>query len=116
MTSTGQAAVRIRRPDGTWTLQSLANPADPLAEKDTWLRGEDVPAGAWAVVDQAADLAIVSRVPREQIGQCLLNWSGRGARVNPEVYSPEVKLAPGKSITLEQTYEVMKPASKLGAG
>jgi len=113
VTSTTDTSVLVQRADGTWKRQSLANPPDPLAEKDTWLRGEDVPAGAWAVVDRAADLAIVSRVPREQIGQCLLNWSGRGARVNLEVYSREGKLAPGASITLEQTYEVVQPAGKV---
>ncbi len=111
--STRRASVRVRQGDNTWRTLSLANPADPQAEKDVWLRGGEMPAGAWAVVDEAADLAIVNRAAREQLGQCLLNWDGKQGRVNLELYSPEVKLAPGQSITIEQTYEVVQPASKL---
>ena len=70
-----------------------------------------MPAGAWAVVDAASGTAIVNRVPREQIGQCLLNWSGAGKRVNLEIYSPERTLGVGESITLSQSYEVTTPGA-----
>jgi len=40
-------------------------------------------------------------------------WSGNQARVNLELYSPEAKLAPGESITIEQIYEGVRPASGL---
>ena len=111
--STQTASVRIRQQEGTWRVIGLANPDDPLAEKEVWLRGDEVPAGAWAVVDEAADLAILNRVARQQIGQRLLNWNGQASRVNLELYSPEGKLAPGEAITIEQTYEVIQPASDL---
>ncbi len=101
-----KASVRIRRADGTWRVVSLANPADPNAEKDEWLRGAEVPAGAWALVDEAAGVTLVNRVKREQIGQCLLNWSGAKKRANLELYSNEKQLAPGESLTLEHSYSV----------
>jgi len=106
VTSTRQAKVRILRADGSWRTEDLANPADPGAEKDIWLRGDDVPAGKWALVDETAGWTIVNRVPESQIGQCLLNWKGSEARVNLELYSPEVKLESGESITIEHTYQI----------
>ena len=115
VTSTQKASVRILGAGGEWHTKSLANPEDPHAEKEMWLRGKDVPQGAWAVIDEAADVAIVNRVPREQLSQCLLNWSGSLSRVNLELFSPEVKLEPGKAITIEQSYEVVSPAGEAGS-
>ena len=45
------------------------------------------------------------------VAQALLNRSGQQARVNLELYSPEIQLAPGQSLTLDQTYEVVSPAT-----
>jgi hypothetical protein len=110
--STQKASVRMMKADGTWAERSLANPKDPNAEDQMWLQGGDVPNGAWAVVDEANGISIINRVPREQIGQCLLNWNGAGARVNLEVYSPEKNLGPGQSITISQSYEVTGASGK----
>ena len=104
VSSTGKASARVMGADGKWRTITLF--ADPLAEKDEWLRETDVPAGAWAVVDGAADVAIVDRFDRAQIGQCLLNRSGASKRVNLELFSPETPVAAGKSITIAHTYEV----------
>jgi hypothetical protein len=103
---TGRAKVRIRKADGSWRTDDLANPADPKAEKSVWLTGADVPAGEWQVVDEAAGVTLTDRAPREQLWQCLLNWSGEQKRVNLELYSPERTLAPGESITISHSYEV----------
>jgi len=111
---TQRAEVRVRKTDGTWKTYELANPADPKAEKELWLAGDDVPAGRWAVVDLAADLALLDRVPREQLDKCLLNWNGAKSRVNLELFSPEAKLAPGQTLTIEQSYEVISPAQVAG--
>ena len=56
--------------------------------------------------DAAANTAIVDRFDRQQIGQCLLNRNGATKRVNLELFSPETKVAPGKSITIAHTYEI----------
>ena len=106
--TTQKATVRILKADGTWRTENLADPNDPTAEKNVWLQGADIPNGAWAFSDDAAGWSLTCRVPRAQIGQCLLNWSGSQNRVNLEVYSPEAKLDAGGSLTLEQRWEVGK--------
>lgn len=106
VSSTAQTSVRILSVDGSWRNIDLANPADLNAEKDLWLREGEVPNGAWEIVDKGAGLTISNRVQRSMLGQCLLNWSGAGHRVNLELFSPETKLAPGQALTLEHTYEV----------
>lgn len=108
VTSLDQASVRILGPDGKWRSVALGGTADA----ETWLRDQDVPAGAWAVVDEAAGLAILNRVPRAQLSQCLLDRSPSQHRVNLELYSPQVKLQPGQTLTLEHTYEVVSPVDK----
>ncbi|MFQ6096843.1 MAG: DUF4838 domain-containing protein, partial [Armatimonadota bacterium] len=104
--STAKAAVRMRRRDGKWRVQSLATPDDPQAEKNVWLRGDERPAGEWAVVDEVAGLAILSRFDPAQVEQCLLNWSGKEGRVNLELFSPNVELSPGGEISISHAYEV----------
>ncbi len=110
--STGQAAVYMRQADGSWSRKSLANPADPRAEKSIFLQSDDIPAGAWAVVDEAAKIAIVNRMPAGKLSQVLLNWNGADGRVNLELYSKARKLKPGEKIVLEQTYQVVAPFSE----
>ena len=109
--STQSAHVRVRRPDGTWQTTDLASPQDPKAEKEVWLRGEDLPAGRWAAVDLQTDLAIVNHVARDDLESCLLNWNGEKSRVNLELFSKQKKLAPGETLTLRHSYEVAYPAS-----
>jgi hypothetical protein len=111
VTSTEQASVRILSAAGTWQTVSLANPADPTAELNEWRRDGELPAGAWAVVDEAADVAIMDRFAPGQVVQALLNRSGAQSRVNLEIYSPEVQLPPGKSLSLEHAYEIITPAA-----
>lgn len=105
-----QASARVLRPDGSWQTIRLPNERDPATEVNEFLSGEDVPAGAWAVVDEAAGLAIVNRFSREHISQALLNRSGSSNRVNLELYSVERELQPGESLALEHSYEVLTVA------
>ncbi|NPV47735.1 MAG: DUF4838 domain-containing protein [Armatimonadetes bacterium] len=108
--SLAQASARVLRPDGSWQTIKLPSEKDPAAEVNEFLSGEDVPAGAWAVVDEAAGLAIVNRFERVQVSQALLNRSGSQNRVNLELYSLERELQPGESLTLQHTYEVLPVA------
>jgi len=102
-----KSTAKVLGADNTWRTITLANPADPQAERDEFLREADLPNGAWAVVDAGADLAIVNSFGKGQVAQALLNRSGKQSRVNLELYSPEVQLTPGKTLTLEHTYEVV---------
>lgn len=106
VTSTQEASVRVLGSDGEWRTHSLADAEDPQAEREMWLDGAARPAGAWEVVDEKAAVTIRNVLPAEQIGRALLNWSGRLSRVNLEVFSPEVNLEPGASISMEMVYEV----------
>ncbi|MFQ6132115.1 MAG: DUF4838 domain-containing protein [Armatimonadota bacterium] len=108
--TTQKASVRLLRADGSWRSQSLANAKDPEAESNMWLRGDDRPDGQWTIVDRRADLAVRATFEPDQVEQCLLNWSGRDARVNLELFSPSTDLAPGQSITIEHSYRVSKGA------
>lgn len=109
VTSTARATVRILGKEGAWRTFPLANPADPAAEKNVWLREDDCPAGKWAVVDEQARMAILNQFDTGQVSHCLLNWNGRTSRVNLELFAPERILAPGESQTIEHSYEVVAP-------
>lgn len=110
VSATEKCTVRVLQKNGQWREISLSNPADPLQEKDEFLRDGDLPHGAWAIIDSGRDLALVNRFTVGQVAQALLNRNGRQARVNLELYCPQRTLAPGASQTLEQSFEVVKPA------
>lgn len=105
--TTQKAEVRLRLGDGATRTISLANPEDPAAEKNVWLRGDDVPAGWWSIVDQGAGLSVEATFDRESVDYCLLNWSGQDGRVNLELFSHQRELAAGESITIDHAYEVV---------
>lgn len=113
VTSTAQCELKMRAADGTWRSVSLAHPEDPSAEKEEYFSGADMPAGAWAVVDRGANLALLNRFETDKLRQVMLNFNGRDSRVNLELYGQDLKLAPGESYTLVHQYEVVSPASDL---
>ncbi|HUT33980.1 MAG TPA: DUF4838 domain-containing protein [Planctomycetota bacterium] len=104
----GKAVVLVKRPDGSWQNKPLAGEA---AEKDEWLSGNDLPDGAWMVVDTAADLGIRSAFDKAEVAQCLLNRSAKDGRVNLELYTKDTKLDPGQTLRLKHTIEVVPKAS-----
>jgi len=112
VTDVAKATALLRRADKTWAKTPLALPADGPQEKDEFLSGDALPAGEWAVLDAAADLAIVSRFDPAQVGQCLLNRAARDNRVNLELYSKPAQLAPGQSLSLKHTIEIVPGAAK----
>jgi hypothetical protein len=105
--TTQQATVRLKHTNGEWTDQSLANPKDPTAELNVWLRDADVPAGEWSIVDQKAGVTLTQTFDPAQVSQCLLNWSGKDGRVNLELYSRQAELKAGESLTVDQTYGIV---------
>jgi hypothetical protein len=108
-----RASVRLKRSDGGWERQSLATAGDAPAGKEVYYRGESRPACEWAILDEAGDIALLNRFQPSQAAVCYLNWSGAEQRVNLELWSPNVTLKPGESLTVSHEYEVVHPA---GAG
>ncbi len=96
------SSVQIKRNDGTWRTVDILG---AQTESDLWLRGEEVPAGEWSIVD-GSGVRVACSFDRQDVAQCLLNWSRKDGRVNLELFSPEKELAPGASITLRQTWRV----------
>ena len=86
--------------------RSLAFAKNAAQEKDEFLRGDDMPKGEWGIIDDAAKLRIRNRFDPKQVGQCLLNRSGRDRRVNLELYAKPVTLKPGESQRLKHTISV----------
>lgn len=109
--TTQQADVALRLADGSTRTISLANPEDPMAEKSVWLRGDDIPAGRWAVNDREAGLSVEATFDRTPIERCLLNWNGQDGRVNLELFSHQRDLAAGETIAIEHAYEGVPGAS-----
>ncbi|MBT7056809.1 MAG: DUF4838 domain-containing protein [Lentisphaerae bacterium] len=89
-----------------WSEKSLANPADPKAENELWLRDAACPSGAWAIRDNSCDLTILNTFDPQQVAFYYANWNGAQKRVNLEQWSQRAKLAPGKSLTIRNVYEI----------
>jgi hypothetical protein len=108
VSSTEQCSIRVLRADGKTETIRLANPADPQAERDQWLRDSDLPAGQWELVDAGTGLTLINRFERADVAQALLNRAGRQSRVNLELFGREVTLQPQESVSLRQSFEVKK--------
>ncbi len=103
--NTQEASVMM---EGGAEFIELANPDDPKAEISRWLRDGDMPDGRWAIMDEEIGFGIHATFVPEQVSHCLLNWNGADGRVNLELFSPETRLGPGESITIEQSFEVVE--------
>ena len=108
MASVASTSVWTKSADGEWHRRPLARPADPEAPKELWLQGAECPAGEWALVDEASDLAILNRFSRREVDSCLLSWSGRDGRANLELYSHTRLLKPGESLRIRHSYEAIR--------
>jgi len=113
--SVGRAEVRVRQNNGSWRTVQLPSTGTAGSEGRTQLRGGNMPAGAWAVVDRGANLAILNSIAQRALDKCLILWDDKEARVNFQIYSPSTPLKPGESFTVEQSYQVYQPASALPA-
>jgi hypothetical protein len=107
----GQAFAAVRRSDGTWVRKPLIPADEPEKELDEFLAGDALPAGDWMLADPAAKLSFRSRFDPAQASQCLLNRSGKEGRANLEIYSKAVTLAPGESLSLRHSIEVVPGAA-----
>jgi len=96
--------VALLQAEGSWTLVRL-----PLeGEEDRFFSPEQVPGGRWALLQPEEGWAIVQGFEPQQVGRLLLNSDARLGRVNLELYSPLVNLAPGETIRLSHSYQLLK--------
>jgi hypothetical protein len=103
-----KATAFFQQADGTWRRLSLANPADPKAEKEVWLRGGECPVGAWGYFDGEAGIGIRNAFTPAEVDFCYLNYNGDQRRVNLEQWSARRELNPGQSAILHNRYEVIR--------
>jgi len=98
-----RAAVRLGPPGA----KEVSLASGQSRETELWLRGNDRPAGEWALLDQAAGVALVSRFDPAQVEICYLNWNGPDRRANLELWLPSTNLQPGESISFAHSYEIV---------
>jgi hypothetical protein len=106
--STATATLWLRNSAGAWRSHSLANPKDPTAEQELWLRDAVRPAGQWAIRDDAAGITILNTFNAAEVATAYCNWNGAQGRVNLEQWSRAQELPQGGAITLSNTYEILR--------
>jgi hypothetical protein len=87
--------LRSRAADGAW------RPV-PYPVGETFLTGQQRPAGAWAIRLPAAQLLVTNEFDPAQVGTCLF-YSGPDF-LNLELFTPKQDLAPGASLSLKHRY------------
>ena len=112
--STAKATLWLLNADGSWRRHSLANPKDPSAEKELWLRDAARPAGQWAIADETAGIAILNSFSPAEVATAYCNWNGAQGRVNLEQWSRAQELPQRGSLTLTNTYEILSGPTPWG--
>ena len=92
------ARLMVRKADGTWHEMPLRS--------ETYLRGADLPAGAWGIAVGQKGITIVNEFDPSQVRQCYLyTWR---EFTNLELFSPAKTLAPGETLVLKHRYVVRR--------
>lgn len=107
VTSTANATLTFTAMDGKPRSFSLANPSNPLAEKERWLSGNNMPNGSWSIKDAKSGLTIVNTFDANKVKLCYCNWNGKDARVNLEQWSAPTLLQANFPLELKNTYEII---------
>lgn len=89
-------ALAIRGQDGRWSQQPLAT--------ETWLRGEQLPQGAWGVTDPATGVSLINEFDPAQVQAGYVYVSPAGDFYNLELFSPPQDLPPGGTLRLDHCY------------
>ncbi len=99
-------SLRLRTASGEWETQSLTHSND-IGNHSRSFEGSVLPVGAWAIMYEASDAALVNRFAPAQVKLCLLNWGDHPSpRVHLELWSPSVVLEPGAALELAHEYEI----------
>ncbi|MBR4219603.1 MAG: DUF4838 domain-containing protein [Victivallales bacterium] len=92
-----------------WKHWELARPNAPQGEHELWFKGigiEDRIHGAWAILDKTTNTVLLNTFT-DSTDFCYLNWNGKDRRINLEQWGKTVDLEPGKTSTIETTYELL---------
>ena len=92
---------------GKWQMFDLARPEAPQGEYEIWFNENDNRIdGTWAVLDKTSDTILLNTFT-DTTDFCYLNWNGKDRRINLEQWGKTVDLEPGKTSTIETTYELI---------
>jgi hypothetical protein len=93
----------LRRPDNRWKEYKI--PDDGTTE--LWLRGDEMPAGQWAIVDSVLKRALVNTFDVNEVSICYANWNKSLNRCNPEQWSRTVDASETSGPSITNTYEFL---------
>ena len=97
----GNLALRVRQSDATWRDLPFAS--------ETWLMGDDLPAGAWAVVNPATGEGILNEFDPSQVRACYLFIDRSNGYYNLELFALPRDLEPGEALELTHRYVLTGP-------
>jgi len=98
-----RVSLRLRRPDNRWKEYKI--PDDGTTE--LWLRGDEMPAGQWAIVDPVLKRALVNTFDVNEVSICYANWNKSLNRCNPEQWSRTVDASETSGPSITNTYEFL---------
>ena len=98
--------VRVPAAAGRGLRISLA-PPEAQGEWERLLSGDQIARGTLELLDAKRKTGVRLQFEPSQVSQALANWSTSGPRINLELYSTQQELAPGASLTLAQTIELV---------
>ena len=75
-----------------------------LKRGENWLRGKEIPLGAWAVLDTGRSLYLVNLFDPSQLSACMIYIGSE--YYNLELFSKKVDLKPGGAVVIKHRYEV----------
>jgi hypothetical protein len=106
-----EMTVQIARAKGPGERIALT-PPDAMGQWERFMTRDEIGGGALMLVDAGRRLGLRLRFDPSQVSQALLDWSVAGPRVDLELYSIRKTLAPGESLTLTQSIEIMRDARR----
>jgi len=100
-------SVGLLQADGTWRAVAL-----PLeGQADRFFSPGEAAGGRWALLQPAEGWGIVQTFEPAQVSKLLLNSDASEGRVNMELFSQTVDLAPEQTIRLSHSYELVSDLS-----
>jgi len=94
--------------DGTWAKHDIK---DFIKRQNTWLAGDKLPAGAWALFAPKKKRGVLMRFNPAQVGKILI-YVDKERIQTLETYAKPTELKPGESLTVEITYEIIRRMPK----
>lgn len=76
------------------------------ATADRFLEGDDRPAGAWSIVDDASHERLTHRVISGEVGRYFVHVNYALSQLMLELWSPNRTLKPGEEVAIEYEYEM----------